>query len=321
MSCFLYQLQFNTPVHFGGADSALSLYSSDGHFRADTLFSALCHTALQLYGESGVARLIELVREEKLRLSDSMPWQKDTLFLPKPYYTAKTKTEQPADKRKLMKKLAWIPVVRYDEYCSAMKTGTFFSCTPSSFGQSFEVRKVSIPDEGDAVPYPVGLYHFHEDAGLYFLVECARETDQQWIGELIGVLGIGGIGGKVSSGYGKFTVRAAWDVETSEELQCRWLRAALRRDTGCQLLLTTSLPTDGEIHAALDGAGFQLVRRAGFIAPGIDPSVLRKKQTQYFLDAGTVLRVRFSGDLYAVADHGGHEVYRYSKPLFLGVEL
>ena len=179
MSCFLYQLQFNTPVHFGGADSALSLYSSEGHFRGDTLFSALCHTALQLYGEPGVQRLVELARADKLRLSDSMPWQGDTLFLPKPYFTAKTRTEQPADKRKLMKKLSWIPVERYDEYCTAMKTGTFFSCMPYAFGQSYEVEKVLVSDEGDSMPYPVGLYRFHENAGLYILAECAVQ-DRIW---------------------------------------------------------------------------------------------------------------------------------------------
>ena len=42
MNCCLYQLRFNTAVHFGGSDSALSLYSSEANFRADTLFSALC---------------------------------------------------------------------------------------------------------------------------------------------------------------------------------------------------------------------------------------------------------------------------------------
>ena len=56
MNCFLYRLRFNTPVHFGSSDSALSLYESEDHFRADTLFSALCHTALQLFGNDGFGR-------------------------------------------------------------------------------------------------------------------------------------------------------------------------------------------------------------------------------------------------------------------------
>ena len=45
MNYFLFKLSFHTPCHFGSSDSALSLYTSEDHFCADTLFSALCHTA------------------------------------------------------------------------------------------------------------------------------------------------------------------------------------------------------------------------------------------------------------------------------------
>ena len=54
MSCLLFKLQFETPVHFGPPDSALSLYASEETFCAATLFSALCHTALSLPGPEGV---------------------------------------------------------------------------------------------------------------------------------------------------------------------------------------------------------------------------------------------------------------------------
>ena len=40
MNYFLFKLQFDTAVHFGGSDSALSLYTSEETLRADTLFSA-----------------------------------------------------------------------------------------------------------------------------------------------------------------------------------------------------------------------------------------------------------------------------------------
>ena len=46
MSCFLFSLRFTAPVHFGLSDAAMSLYASEETFRADTLFSALCHTVL-----------------------------------------------------------------------------------------------------------------------------------------------------------------------------------------------------------------------------------------------------------------------------------
>ena len=46
MNYFLFKLRFETAVHFGPSDAALSLAASEEHVRADTLFSALCQTAL-----------------------------------------------------------------------------------------------------------------------------------------------------------------------------------------------------------------------------------------------------------------------------------
>ena len=90
MNCFLYRLRFNTPVHFGSSDSALSLYESEDHFRADTLFSALCHTALQLYGNDGSGKLPDMAKTGRLLLSDAMPWAGDAYYLPKPCHAART---------------------------------------------------------------------------------------------------------------------------------------------------------------------------------------------------------------------------------------
>ena len=58
MSCFLFSLRFTAPVHFGLSDAALSLYASEESFCADTLFSALCHTALRAEGEAA-RRVVE----------------------------------------------------------------------------------------------------------------------------------------------------------------------------------------------------------------------------------------------------------------------
>ncbi len=83
MSYLLFKLAFDAPVHFGPSDSALSLYTSEDFFRADTLFSALCHTA----GDE-LDRLVKSVQNDCLRFSDAMPWRGDTLFLPKPCFSA-----------------------------------------------------------------------------------------------------------------------------------------------------------------------------------------------------------------------------------------
>lgn len=46
-----------------------------------------------------------------------------------------------------------------------------------------------------------------------------------------------------------------------------------------------------------------------------------KKQTQYFLTAGSVLQHTYQGELCDVGIGVPHPVYRYSKPLFMGVTL
>lgn len=75
MDYYLYKLKFDGAVHFGLSESALSLYTTADHFRADTLFSALCHTALSLWGEEGVQTLVRQAEAGELLLSDSMPWR------------------------------------------------------------------------------------------------------------------------------------------------------------------------------------------------------------------------------------------------------
>ena len=45
-----------------------------------------------------------------------------------------------------------------------------------------------------------------------------------------------------------------------------------------------------------------------------------KKQTQFFLAAGSLFSQKYHGELFNVYNGGAHKVYRYSKPLFLGVK-
>lgn len=321
MNCLLYQLRFNTPVHFGGSDSALSLYSSEDHFRADTLFSALCHTAMQIEGSNGLEKLLFLAKSGELLLSDSMPWSGDCFYLPKPFFTTQTTQELPAEKRKAIKKLAWIPADRFGEYCDALRTGVFFESETVSFGKSSEITKAMVPEQRDARPYPVGLYQFREDCGLYFLAMCRKPDDAKWLSTLVEALGITGIGGKVSAGYGKFAVVNRIALSDSAHPGLAGLYQALTGTAQRSVLLTTSLPRDEELDRSLEGAGYQLVRRSGFVSSDTFAESPRKKQSQHFLAAGSVVQNRFFGDVYEIGTYGNHPVYRYSKPLFLGVNL
>jgi CRISPR-associated protein Csm4 len=103
--------------------------------------------------------------------------------------------------------------------------------------------------------------------------------------------------------------------------QTEWLHDALARENSSYLLLTTALPEKEYLESVLDGAYYQLTRRGGFIQSETYAAEPQKKDTQYFLAAGSVLKRKFSGGLFNVGESGKHPVYRYSAPVLLGVSL
>ena len=324
MNYYLYRLKFDTAVHFGASDSALSLYTSEDHFCADTLFSALCHTALSLSGPSGLEELCRQAKAGELLLSDAMPWKGESLYLPKPCVSSEEKRELPADQRKAVKKLNWIPVEQFARFSDSVRGGEAFDPkeAEAKFGISSETAKVQIVPGEDALPYQVGLFHFAEDAGLWFIVGCATEEQGELIDKLIAALGLGGIGGKVSSGYGKFTVEDTILLNEPFDDVTAWLRdALLNENAGKYLLLSASLPSDAELEALIPTASYRLIRRSGFVRSETYAPENRKKVSQVFLAAGSVLSGRFQSRLYEVGESGRHPVYRFSGPVMLGVKL
>mgnify|MGYP000839437600 FL=1 len=150
MNYFLFKLQFDTAVHFGGADSALSLYTSEETLRADTLFSALCHEALVQHGEESLEQLCAQVRQGKFLLSDTMPWYGETFYLPKPIAASESTEEVETTLRKKVKKLTWIPVLEFDRYARSLHEGHFTPDEqPESFGTHYEQTKAAVPMQGD----------------------------------------------------------------------------------------------------------------------------------------------------------------------------
>lgn len=324
MNYYLYKLQFDTAVHFGPSDSALSLYSSEDHFCADTLFSALCHTAGALEGDGAIEKLCTLAESGSLLLSDAMPWKGDSLYIPKPCVSGESNAEVPAELRKAVKKLVYIPVSRFAEFAASVHgDGLFYGeGRKVRFGVHGESTKACITPGEDAVPYQVGFYHFFPGCGLWLIAGCADREQGETLKKLLTLLGLSGIGGETSSGYGKFHIADCILLNASADGQLRWLQNALE-DTASrrQLLLSTSLPGDDELTALLPEAEYRLTRRGGFVQSDCYSENSRKKRAQYFLSAGSVLPARFAPRLYSVGTEGNHPVYRFSGPILLGVAL
>lgn len=327
MNYFLYKWRFTTPVHFGKSDSALSLYGSNMNICADTLFSALCHTALEMGGSERLNQLVEDAKQDRLVISDTFPWKGEEVYLPKPLYRSEKKSKQtdpPAGIRKAMKKLNWIPVSSMTEYVHSLETDTPFPVADidQDFGTLLLNEKAAVRTGGDARPYQVGTYYFNKDAGLYFIAATASEEIGDRLEKLQEELGLGGIGGKRTTGLGKFEVDDTILLDEPFDDDTVFLKNALNDRASKQLLLTTSLPKKNETDLALQDASYLLIRRGGFVQSEHFAKEMRKKKVQYYLKAGSVLRHSYKGDLYQVGSPDGrHPVYRYSKPIFLGVNL
>lgn len=320
MDYCLYKLKFDGAVHFGQSESALSLYTAADHFRADTLFSALCHTALALWGEEGLRELVEQAESDGLRLSDSMPWRGKQYYLPKPCAVSEQKREVPAQLRKAIKKLAWIPVSDMDLFERSIRGEALYTPGDAAFGMVVERASAAVVEGADAEPYQIGAFRFFPECGLYVLAGVKTMDQAEKLHTLLSALGMSGIGGKVSSGYGSFTVTETHVLSQTTDEQLKWLNAALNASGAKhQLLLTTSLPTDAELDDVLENAQYQLVRRAGYVQSETFAASPDRKRTQYFLAAGAMLERPFRGALYTVAENGGHPVLRYAKPMTLGV--
>lgn len=324
MDYCLLKLRFDRAVHFGSSDSSLSLSSTADHFCADTLFSALCHVARSLHGDAGIERLCRWVECGELLLSDSMPWRtvsgQDVFYLPKPCISAEGKRELPPQLRKRVKKQSWIPINDMGAFQSALAGETVYVPDDAAFGKTDGRTRAAIQDGEDTRPYQVETFCFFPDCGLYFLAGCETKEQSDELKLLVQTLGLSGIGGKVSTGLGTFAVDRMISLRGAQDPQLNWLDKALSCSAPAHyLLLTTALPREDELSVVLEDTQYQLVRRGGYIQSDTFSATPQRKCTQYFLAAGAMLTQPFTGALYNTVKAGKHPVYRYAKPMLLGV--
>lgn len=301
----LYKLCFSTGVHFGKN----SLEHTQPTFAADTLFSALCQEALH-WNPDKLAAFLTCVKQNELLFSDALPYQNEMMFLPKPMLRIESKADD-SGKKKEYKRLKYIPVALFDTYLSGSfpieRAGEW-----SSFGKTEMKVSASIRGEEETKPYRVAVYHFNPKCGLYILAGFANDAANMLFEELMERLSYSGIGGKRSSGLGKFAFLTA---KMPEELERR-----LHCDCGTYMTLSCSLPLESEMEAVLEDASYLLEKRSGFVASAAYAPEQQKKRDIYVFAAGACFKKRFAGDVYDVSDGGAHPVYRYAKPVFLGVE-
>lgn len=301
----IYKMTFIQGVHFGDH----SLEKSEITFQADTLFSALCIEALKI---DKLEVLIKSVKENHLVFSDAFPYMDQEFFIPKPM----KKIEQVIQSedmtiRKRFKKLEYVQVSLLDQYLKGQY--------PIDKGS--DIKRLGIHDtktsaaiRGDieANLYRVGIYRFKEENGLYVVVGYDSQETLELFNKLFKMLSLSGIGGKKNSGLGHFGYNI---VELPKELNKRLYTK------GEVMTLSVSLPTEEELEDILDNSRYLLVKRSGFVDSYTYSKEQRRKKDIYLFKAGSCFNKTYQGDIYDVSSGGDHSVYKYAKPLFMGVEV
>ena len=304
----LFKLRFSAAVHFGSG----GLTKTQKVIYADTLFSALCSEAVKM-GDQSLQCLINAVENDRLFLTDGLPYIGDILYVPKPLMRLKFESDGDSEVKKATKKLKYVPVDKLDAYLSGSldlkAESTFFS---QSFGTSVLVEKAAVKDGDDSEPYAVEVFRYKENSGLYICVGYEREEEHNLVRDLLMSLSLNGIGGKISSGYGQFDLFSGTIPDS--------MMKRLERKCSRYMTLSVSLPSDNEMERILPRADYKMLRRGGFIASVNYADTLRKKRDVYMLAAGSTFTEPFVGELLDLSDHdGSHPVYRFAKPFLMGV--
>lgn len=96
------------------------------------------------------------------------------------------------------------------------------------------------------MPYRVSSFHFNDGSGLYIIVGTETVKESEMFYDLLESLSYQGLGGKKSSGLGRFDFL---EKELPEALNKRIDNKATH-----YMLLSTALPEDDEFEKSLDGA-------------------------------------------------------------------
>lgn len=332
MSYAIYTLQFTTPVHFGTAELGGKLEQIGLAFSSDSLFSALCWE-LRTFGElDTLQEFCDKTQRGEILLSDALPYvvgeqEEFAFYLPKPVLPDKginladealQEARKEGTERKKQKKMKYLRASEMVPYLQAIRSGKPY-VSALHVGVQTLVERVNCRDD-EPLPYYVGTYSFHPDAGLYVIVQAQDESDFAWLQTVFESLGHTGIGGKRSSGLGKFIV--VNDYFTLDEIGIytddKALYTLLHDKTAAtQMCVSSILPKPDEIPIVAQGT-YSVRRRSGFTSGS---GVIKKRPGVYMIQSGSCFSKRLDGTIAVLDNEQKPPVWRNGKGLFVGLRI
>lgn len=312
-----YRMIFPVGIHLGNKLSDESMFT----VLADTLFSALCQEAVK---NGSLDELVSAVKDNKLLISDAMPFIGDTYYIPKPLVKIQTESQGNSKLKKAFKKLSYISSDKLEVYLKGQLDAEKENEKFSNLGVSTVRTSVAVSNLDKPSPYRVGVFNFNEGNGLYVIVGYEDDNLLYLVSDLLESLSFSGLGGHRSSGLGRF------EYKFVKEEFIQTILKRLNDNSKVKTSLSVALPTEEELPTVIENSRYKMLKRSGFVASTTyikeedkkDNSMLYfRKNDLYVFSAGSTFTKDFLGDVYDVSNNGRHSVYRYAKPMLMGVDL
>lgn len=324
MENYAIKFKFKTAVHFGDLSQTPDDSNGDFVLQNDSIFSALVIEAKNLFGQRGVDKIYNLCNE-KIRFSSMMPFSEELFFIPKPeLFFLRSNEIEIVNYEKKLKKIKFIPSSYLEKYLkkSKIEVSTIDKLVEmqSIFGKSSVEQKLVINRDlsKDNMPFSFCTFTFNKNCGTYILVSCEPE-DLNFLSGILVSLSFTGLGGKRSSGYGKFDFEII-NLKNTQNQDLKCLNAYINGDYKRYMTLSVCLPqllTDD----ILENSYYTFIRRSGFIDSETYSDGIMKKKDIYAFAPGSTFTQKFDGEIKDVASKcGTHPVYKNLKPFFVGVE-
>lgn len=324
MLYYMFKLKFQTPVHFGADVPGLGLEKSMMTCHADTFFSGLCQEALGLYGQEGLERVVAAAVRGELLVSDLLPYAGEDLYIPRPVVALEAQGVDPSLKKRL-KRITHISVGELGSYLRFLEgDADAWEPVAPDFGAFSIYPKVAVNYNDGPRPYAVGVFTYRPEAGLYVVLALGGNEDIGFYRKLIESMGWSGLGGKRTSGYGRFELA---DDEYELDPECSitdsdgtLARLLLAGDCEQYITLSVVCPAPGDWTVISDPkATYTLVQRKGFVQSAAYSDRFLKRRPLVMFNAGSCFPGRLQGQVVDTSHEGAHPVYRYGRALMLGV--
>jgi len=354
MQKYIVHLYFKSALHIGAANSGIDIEATQDFIHSDTLWAAIAnHWAI--LGKAGDISFEDFLDGFRTKQGDTIHSKEDPLFrissafpltdndrtywLPKPLSVpmafSKSNTEdreyQRNENGKKVKQEKFIPLKVFKEWINFEKNASDVGETERKGISSEQMRPHATIDR---ISMQAQLFHsgityvdkFEERVGLYFLVQCDKETKES-LEEIFKVIyETGAIGGNRNIGLGALAEKPFFQEATA------FAELFETENSNAYCLLSLCCPSKSEMPSAATAVAYNPVIRKGWTG-SLSIGLQRKRQTVYMFSEGSVFQNKLNGCLNGclvdVTPHknitpewdGLHDVYRYGYALSIPIKI